>query len=193
VCFCDQHAKSMFERHHGTVARASAFRKDDEDRFFFLQFPAQIGKRVRSAILSPHRQRVEHDCRKCAGHLGLKENVARGYREGAFAVAGNECCYKNQCVEMTAMIRGEHKRPMRRQLLTSDDREAMRDREVASDQRKTSVMRKAFKKSFLASYAAKALAWSEAGVMRGLKVPGFHQVSQRAKICCCWPTAKPTK
>ena len=65
-------------------------------------------------FFSPHRQGVKHDCRKCACRFRLKEDVARGDGKGAFAMAGSECCSKSQCVEMAAMIRGEHKRPVRR-------------------------------------------------------------------------------
>jgi hypothetical protein len=62
----------------------------------------------------------------------LKENVARSDGEGAFAMPRYERCSKSERVEVTAMIRCEHKRTVRRQFLTSDDREAMCDREVTS-------------------------------------------------------------
>jgi len=52
----------------------------------------------------------------------LEEDIARGDGEGAFAMAGSECRPKGQCVEVTAMIRCEHKRPVRRQVLAADDR-----------------------------------------------------------------------
>ena len=107
----------MLERHHRAAAAASAFREDDENRFFFLQLLAQIGEGVRAAVLSPHRQRVKHDCRKRAGHFRLKEDVARGDGKRAFSMAGSECCSKSQRVEVTAMIRCEHKRPVPRQFL----------------------------------------------------------------------------
>ena len=90
-----------------------------------------------AAILSPHRQGVKHDCRKCARHFRLEEDIARSNGKGAFSVAGNECRSKSQCVEMAAMIRREYKRPVRWQLLATDDRESMSDREVTSQQRKT--------------------------------------------------------
>src|SRR5207237_589854 len=128
------------------------------------------------AIFSPHRQCVEHDRRKRAGHFRLKEDVACGDGEGAFAMAGSECCSKSQCVEVTAMIRCEHKRPVRRQLLAADDRQAMCDREVTSDQRKTSMMREAFEKSAFASHAAKPFAWCQAGIASRLEIPRLHQI-----------------
>ena len=103
-------------------------------------------------------------------HFRLKEDVARGDGKGAFAMAGSERRSKSQCVEMTAMIRREHKRPVCRQLLAADDRESMCDREVTSQQRKTSVMRKAFEKPAFAPHAAKPLARSQAGVVRWLEV-----------------------
>src|SRR4029450_361104 len=112
ICFCDQHPQSVLERHHRASAAASAFRENDEDRFFFLQFLTQIGEGVRPATFSPHRQRVEHDCRKRTGHLRLKKDVACGNGEGAFAVPGYECCSNSECIEMTAMICREHKRSM---------------------------------------------------------------------------------
>src|SRR5213593_1269122 len=140
VCLRDEHPKSVFERHHRAVATASTFRKDDEDRSFFLQFPAQIGQGMRPAIFPPHRQGVEHDCRKRAGHSSLKENVPCGYRKRAFAMASTERCSKNQCVEVAAVIRNEHKGPVRRQVFPAGYREAVRDREISSQQRKTSVM-----------------------------------------------------
>jgi hypothetical protein len=52
----------------------------------------------------------------------LKKDVARGDGKGTFAMAGSECRSKSQCVEMTAMIRGEHKRPVCGQFLAADDR-----------------------------------------------------------------------
>src|SRR6266404_2542582 len=134
VCLRDKHPKSVFERHHRTAATASAFRKDDEDCSLFLQFTTQIGQRVRAAIFPPHWQRIENDCREGAGHSALKENVARSYRKGALAMAGNKRCSKSECVEMTAMICNEHKRPVRRQLLTADDLESVRDSEITSQQ-----------------------------------------------------------
>ena len=60
--FGNEHPKSVFERHHRAVATASAFRKDDEDRSFFLWCTAQLGKGVGPAIFPPHQQGVEHDC-----------------------------------------------------------------------------------------------------------------------------------
>ena len=47
---------------------------------------------------------------------------------------------------------------MRRQFLPVDNCESMRDREVTSNQRKTSMMREAFEKSFFAAHAAKPFA-----------------------------------
>jgi hypothetical protein len=120
----------MFERHHGTVATAPTFREDDEDCLFFLQLSAQISEGVRAAILSPHWQGVEDDCRKRTRNGALKENVARSDRERAFAMPRYQRCSKREGVEMTAMIRCEHKRTVRRQLLTADDRQSMCDREV---------------------------------------------------------------
>src|SRR5437762_11493745 len=105
----------MLERHHRACAAASAFREDDENRFFFLQLLTQICEGVRAAVLSPHRQRVEHDCRKRAGHFRLKEDVSRGDGKCSFSMAGSERCSKSERVEMTAMIRGEHKWPVHRQ------------------------------------------------------------------------------
>src|SRR4029453_18023380 len=112
ICFCDQHPQAVLERHHRASAAAPAFRKNDEDRFFFLQFLAQISEGVWPPTLSPHRQRVKHDCRKRTGHLRLKKHIARGNREGTFAMPGDERCSKSECVEMTAMICREHKRSM---------------------------------------------------------------------------------
>jgi len=105
---------------------------------------------VRAAILSPHRQCIEHYCRKRAGHFRLEEDVARGDWEGVFAMAGRERCSKSQCVKVTAMIRCEDERPLRWQLLTADDRQSVCDREVTSQQRKTSMMREPFEKSAFA-------------------------------------------
>jgi hypothetical protein len=62
----------------------------------------------------------------------LKENVARTYRKCPLAMARNKRCSKSQRIEMTAMIRRKHKRPVRRQLLATDDCEPMRDREITS-------------------------------------------------------------
>src|SRR5262245_5855570 len=36
IGFRDQHPESVLERHHRSIAAASAFWKDDEDRSFFL-------------------------------------------------------------------------------------------------------------------------------------------------------------
>src|SRR4029450_6915555 len=136
------------------------------------------------AIFSPHWERIEHDCRKRAGHFRLKEHVARGDGKRAVAMAGGARWCKSESVEMTAMIRGEHKWAVRRQLLPADDGEAMCDREITSDQRKTSVMREAFKKSAFASHAAKPFAWSQARVVGRLEIPRFHQISYPPKLQC---------
>src|SRR5438477_8860767 len=139
---------------------------------------------MRAAIFSPHRQRIQHDCREGAGHSALKEHVTCGDWKGAFAMARNEGCSKNQGVEMTAMVRGEHKRSVRRQLLAADDRESMRDRKITSQQRKTNLMRKAFEKPALTSDAPKPLARRKAGIARRLKFPRFHHLPHPVKICC---------
>ena len=94
-------------------------------------------------------------------------------------MARNEGCSKNQRVEMTAMIRREYERAVRRQLLTTDDREPMCNREITLQQRKTSLMRETFKKAAFASDAAEAFAWSKAGVARWTKLPGFHRLGPR--------------
>jgi hypothetical protein len=65
---------------------------------------------------------------------------------------------------------------VRRQLLAADDRQSVHDREVTSQQRKTSMMRETFEKSAFASHAAKPFAWSQACVVGWLEVPGFHQI-----------------
>ena len=164
----------MLERHHRTGVTAPAFREDDEDGFFVLQFPAQIGQGMRSAIFSPHWQRVEHDCRERAGHIALKEDVPRRDGESAFTMAGSQGGSKNQRVKMTAMIRCKHKRTVRRQLLAAFDRESMRDREISSQKQKTNFVREAFEKSAFASHAAKPLARRKASIARRLELPGFH-------------------
>jgi len=87
----------------------------------------------------------------------LKENVACGYRKRAFAMAGTQRCSKNQCVEVAAMIRNEHKGPVRRQVFPAGYRESMRDGEISSQERKTSVMREALEQTAFASYTSKAL------------------------------------
>src|SRR5947207_8392855 len=130
---------------------------------------------MRPAIFPPHRQGVEHDCRKRAGHSSLKENVACGDRKGAFAMARSERCSKSKCIEMTAMIRDEHKRPVRGQLFTAGNFESMCDGEISSQERKTSVVREALEQAAFASHAAEALCWSQAGVTRWLKLPGVHR------------------
>src|ERR1043165_9377084 len=100
-----------------------------------------------AAILSPHGQGVKHDCRKCACRFRLEEDVARGDGKGAFAMAGSKCRSEGQCVEMTAMICCEHKRPVHREPIAANDRYSVRNREITPDQRKTSMMRKALKKT----------------------------------------------
>ena len=64
----------------------------------------------------------------------MKENIARGDGKSAFAVARRKRCSESQCVEMTAMIRYNHKRSVRRQILAAHDRESMCDRKVNSEQ-----------------------------------------------------------
>src|SRR5512132_3771501 len=114
---------------------------------------------MRAAIFPPHWQSVEHDCRECAGHRALKENVAGGDGKDALAMARSKRRSKNKRIEMTAMIRNEHERPVRRQLFAAGDLESVRDREVSSQQRKTSVMREAFEQAALAPYAAESFGW----------------------------------
>ncbi len=101
ICFRDEHAESVFERHHGTGARTSAFRENDEDRFFFLQFAPQLCKSMGTAVFPPHRQSIEHDCGEHTDCSGLKEDVARSDWESAFAMTRLERCSQNQRVEMT--------------------------------------------------------------------------------------------
>jgi hypothetical protein len=164
----------MFEWLYRAVATASTFGEDDEDGSFFLQFPAQIGKRVRAAILPPHRQSVEHDCRKRAGHIALKENIAGGDGKGAFAMARSKCSSKSQRIEVAAMIRGKDKRPVRRQILAAHDCKSMSYREVNSEQRKTNMMRDTFEQAALSPHTTEAFSRAQPGVMRWLKLPGFH-------------------
>jgi hypothetical protein len=114
---------------------------------------------MRAAIFPPHWQSVEHDCRECAGHRALKENVARSDGKGALAMTGSKRCSKSECIEMTAMIRNEHERPVRGQFLPARYRESVRDREISSQQRKASVMREAFEQAALAPYAAEPFSW----------------------------------
>jgi hypothetical protein len=73
----------------------------------------------------------------------LKENVACGYRKRALAMARSKRCSKSECIEMTAMIRDEHKWPVRRQFRPPRYRKSMCDGEINSQQGKTRVMREA--------------------------------------------------
>jgi len=114
---------------------------------------------MRAAIFPPHWQSVEHDCRECAGHRALKENVACGDGKDALAMARSKRRSKNERIEMTAMIRNEHERPVRGQFLPARYRESVRDREISSQQRKKSVMREAFEQAALAPYAAESFSW----------------------------------
>ena len=74
-------------------------------------------------------------------------------------MASAERCSKNQCVEVAAVIRNEHKGPVRRQVFPAGYREAVRNREISSQQRKTSVMREALEQTAFASYTSEALCW----------------------------------
>jgi hypothetical protein len=104
----------------------------------------------------------------------LKENIAGGDGKGAFAMARSKCSSKSQRIEVAAMIRRKHKRPVRRQILAAHDRESMCDRKVNSQQRKTKMMRKALEQAAFTPHAAEALRWAQPGVMRWLELPGFH-------------------
>src|SRR3954453_17683776 len=127
---------------------------------------------MRAAIFSPHWQGIEHDRRENAGCLCLKENVAGGDWKRTFAMPRSQRRSKHQRVEMAAMIRCQHKRTVRRQLLATDDHKSMRDREVNAQQRKTNVMRKIFEQPAFTADATKPFAWSKTGVVGRLKVPG---------------------
>src|SRR5712691_2329370 len=96
---------------------------------------------MRTTVFSPHRQSVEHDCGEHTDRSRLKEDVACGDRESAFAMTRPERCSQNQRVEMTAMICRKHERPVWRQVFPAGYHESMRDGEISSQQRKTSVMR----------------------------------------------------
>ena len=91
------------------------------------------------------------------------------------------------------MIRREHEWPVGWQLFAALNGESMCHREVNSQHRKTSMMRKTFDQTALASHAAKAFAWRQAGVAGRLKFPRLHGISYPLKICCGWFTANPTK
>lgn len=164
----------MFESHHRAIASASAFRKDNENRFFFSEFPPQIGQRVGPAIFSPHWQSIEHDCRKNAGRFGLKKNIAGGDGKSAFTMSWRKCCAESERIEMAAMICRKDKWPMRRQILAACNRKAMGDGEVTPQQAKTEMMRNIFEQTALAADAAKTFGRRQAGVARGLELPRFH-------------------
>src|SRR5262249_26631979 len=149
ICFRDQHAESMLERHHRTGARASALREDDENRFFLLQFATQLCKSMRTTVFPPHRQSVEHDRGKHTNHSRLKKDVACRDRESTFAMTRPERCSQNQRVEMTAMICRKHKRPVCRQFLTARNCESMSERKVNSQYRKARLLRHAFDQTAL--------------------------------------------
>src|SRR5215472_8753530 len=87
---------------------------------------------------------------------------------------GTKCCAKSQRVEMAAMIRCEHKRPVRGEFVAADDRESMRDCEVNSQQRKTNMMSSGFQQTALAPHAAKAFAGTQTGITCRLKFPRLH-------------------
>src|SRR5213075_1716140 len=163
-----------------------AFREDDENGFFFLQFATQLCKSVRTTVFPPHRQSVEHDCGEHTDCSGLKEDVTCGNRESAFAMARPERCSQNQRVEMTAMICCEHERPVCRQFLPARDCESMSDREVNAQYRKASLLRHAFEQAAFASHAAKPLGRSQASVTRWLQLPWFHWLTPRRK-CAAAP------
>jgi hypothetical protein len=74
-------------------------------------------------------------------------------------MARSERCSKSKCIEMTAMIRDQHKRPVRGQLFPAGNLESVGDGEISSQQRKTNVMREAFEQTAFASYTAEALCW----------------------------------
>ena len=74
-------------------------------------------------------------------------------------MTGSKRCSKSECIEMTAMIRNEHERPVRGQFLPARYRESVCDREISSQQRKASVMREAFEQAALAPYAAESFGW----------------------------------
>src|SRR5437773_11708859 len=104
-------------------------------------------------------------------------------------MARSQCGAKSQRIEMTAMIRGDHERPVRRQLVAAFNCESMRDREISSQQQKTSLVRKAFQKSALTPHAAKPLAGRKAGIARRLTLPMSHPVPHPLQISSAWSAA----
>src|SRR5436309_14813236 len=110
---------------------------------------------MRPAIFPPHRQSVEHNCGEHTGCSGLKEDVACGNRESAFAMTRPERCSQNQRVEMTAMICCEYERPVCGELLPAHDCESMSDGKVNSQYGKAHLLRHAFEQTAPASNAAK--------------------------------------
>ena len=148
---------------------------------------------MRTTVFSPHRQSVEHDCGEHTDCSRLKEDVASGDRESAFAMTRPERCSQNQRVEMTAMICREHERPVCRQFLPARDCESMSDRKVNSQHRKARLLRHAFEQTAFASHAAKPLGRSQPSVTRWLQLPWFHWHHPPEKMRCGCPAPKPTK
>src|SRR5918996_3433519 len=98
---------------------------------------------MQTTVFPPHRQSIEHDCGEHTGCSGLKEDVACGDRESAFAMTRPERCSQNQRVEMTTMICREHERPVCGQFLPARNCKSMSDRKVNSQHRKARLLRHA--------------------------------------------------
>src|SRR5215472_17339883 len=130
---------------------------------------------MRTAVFPPHRQSVEHDCREHTDCSRLKEDVACGDRESAFAMTRFERCSQNQRIEMTTMICCQHEGSVCRQFLPTQDCQPMSERKVNSQYRKARLLRHAFQQTAFTSHAAKPLGGSQPGVKRWLELPRFHR------------------
>jgi hypothetical protein len=181
IGFRDEHAETWFESLHRAVAAAGAFGENNEDAFLGFQFAAQIGERVWAAVFSPHRHRVQNDRRKDAGRVRLKENVASSDREGALAMTRPKRSDQAQRIEMTAMIRRENKRTLRRQLLAPADLEAMRDGQIGANDRECELMRERLEQAALPAHTSETFGRREAGIVRGFKFPRLHLISETSE------------
>ncbi|MDB6121092.1 MAG: hypothetical protein JWQ71_85 [Pedosphaera sp.] len=100
----NQHPQTGFECGEFAFAGTRSFREKYVDGFVFDESFSQHLHRMRTAVASPHRQRIQDKCSEGSHGGRIEKCISSGNGENAVAPASGERSRQGQGIQMTGMI-----------------------------------------------------------------------------------------
>ncbi len=172
----NEHADAMAERIHLASAAAGAFRKENVAAGFRNEALAKGIYRMVAAVLSPHRQRVQHPRREGGDGWGFEEGIAGGEREDAVSQPKGQSRRQDHYVQVAGMIGDQNKRGSQRKVLSPDDLDAFSEPQDAPDPPPPEVAANEANETAFAFDRAHPIGFTDAKVLGRFIFPIVHKV-----------------